>query len=40
MRKQTYLRYRRILELVKALLIDLLYFLYLILILLQLIGRI
>lgn len=39
MRKQQYLRYRRILELVKALLIDLIYFLYVILILLKLMGR-
>lgn len=39
MRKQRYLPYRRILELIKALLIDLLYFLYVILILLKLIGH-
>jgi len=39
MRKQKYLRYRRILELIKALLIDVLYFLYITLILLKLLGH-
>lgn len=39
MRKTKYLRYRRILELVKALLINVLYFLYITLILLKLSGH-
>jgi hypothetical protein len=39
MRKHNYLRYRRILELIKALLIDFIYLLYLILILFKLMSH-
>jgi len=39
MRKPKYLRYRRILDLIKALLINVIYFLYITLILLKLLGH-